>query len=102
MALKKQYLKSRPVCKVTFRVPEAAAQSAEIIHIVGEFNDWNIYASPMKRLKSGDFTLTIDLDIDNEYQFRYLIDEMFWENDWDADKYMPSSYGDCENSVVVV
>ena len=102
MALKKQYLKSRPVCKVTFRLPKNAAESAKNVHIVGEFNDWNIYATPMKRLKSGDFTTTMDLNINKEYQYRYLIDEMIWENDWQADKYTPSPYGDCENSVVVI
>jgi 1,4-alpha-glucan branching enzyme len=69
---------------------------------VGEFNGWNIYATPMKRLKSGDFTLTMNLDINKEYQYRYLIDEMIWENDWQADKYVLSPYGDCENSVVVI
>jgi hypothetical protein len=56
----------------------------------------------MKRLKSGDFTITIDLNINKEYQYRYLIDEMIWENDWQADKYVSSPYGDCDNSVVVV
>ena len=102
MALKKQYLKSRPVCKVTFRLTKNAAESAKNVHIVGEFNDWNIYATPMKRLKSGDFTTTMDLNINKEYQYRHLIDEMIWENDWQADKYTPSPYGDCENSVVVI
>ena len=102
MAFKKQYLKTRPVCKVTFRLPKAAAKSAKNVNIVGEFNSWNIYATPMKRLKSGDFTLTMNLDINKEYQYRYLIDEMIWENDWQADKYVPSPYGDCENSVVVI
>ena len=102
MAFKKQYLKTRPVCKVTFRLPKEAAKSAKVVHIVSDFNDWNIYATPMKRLKTGDFTLTVDLNINKEYQYRYLIDEMIWENDWQADKYVPSPYGDCENSVVVV
>jgi 1,4-alpha-glucan branching enzyme len=102
MALKKQYLKTRPVCKVTFRLPKEASKSANNVNIVGEFNGWNIYATPMKRLKSGDFTLTMNLDINKEYQYRYLIDEMIWENDWQADKYVLSPYGDCENSVVVI
>jgi hypothetical protein len=56
----------------------------------------------MKHLKSGDFTVTIDLEADREYQFRYLLDEKIWENDWEADKYVRSEYGNCENSVVVV
>jgi 1,4-alpha-glucan branching enzyme len=102
MSIKKQYLKSRPVCKVTFRLPKKAAGSAKAVHIVGEFNDWNIYATPMRGLKSGEFAVTLDLDIDREYQFRYLIDDQVWENDWDADKYLPTPFGDVENSVVIV
>jgi len=62
MSIKKQYLKSKPVCKVTFRLPEDTAGSAESANIVGEFNDWNIYATPMRKLKNGSFTVTIDLE----------------------------------------
>ena len=102
MSLKKQFLKSKPVCKVTFRLSRVAAKAAKTIHVVGEFNNWDVYATPMKCLKNGAFTVTIDLEQGREYQFRYLIDEMTWENDWDADKYLPSHFGNCENSVVVV
>jgi len=56
----------------------------------------------MKCLKDGSFTVTINLEQGREYQFRYLIDEMNWENDWDADKYLPSHFGNCENSVVAI
>ena len=102
MSIKKQYLKSKPVCKVTFRLPGEAVGSAESANIVGEFNDWNIYATPMKRLKNGSFTLTIDLEPNREYQFRYLLDDETWENDGEADKYVLHPYGDGENSVVVL
>lgn len=102
MSLKKQYLKSRPVCKVTFRLSKAAAQSAAHVHLVGEFNQWNILATPMKRLKNGSFTLTLDLEPDRSYQFRYLIDQIRWENDEKADKYVATQFGDCDNSVVIV
>jgi len=101
MSLKKQFLKSRPVCKVTFRLPKKAAKAAETVHVVGEFNNWDVYATSMKCLKNGSFTVTIDLEQGREYQFRYLIDETIWENDWDADKYLLSHFGNCENSVVV-
>jgi 1,4-alpha-glucan branching enzyme len=102
MSIKKQYLKSKPVCKVTFRLPSKAAKKANSVHVVGEFNDWNKQATPMKRLKNGEHVATMDLETGREYQFRYLIDENIWENDWDADKYIPSLYGGCENSIVVV
>ncbi|TSA56889.1 MAG: glycoside hydrolase [Planctomycetaceae bacterium] len=102
MSLKKQFLKSGSICKVTFRLPREAAGEAKTVHVVGEFNNWDVYATPMKCLKNGSFTVTINLEQGREYQFRYLIDETSWENDWDADKYLPSHFGNCENSVVVV
>ena len=99
MSIKKQYLKSKPVCKVTFRLPGEATGSA---NIVGEFNDWNIYATPMRKLKNGSFVVTLDLEPDREYQFRYLLDDETWENDGEADKYVSHPYGDGENSVVII
>ena len=102
MCIKKQYVKSKPICKVTFRLQKEVALSAKSVKIVGEFNDWSIKATPMKGLKNGEFKVTLDLDVDKEYQFRYLIDDMRWENDGNADKYVQSLYGECENSVVVV
>ena len=36
MAIKKQYLKSKPVCKVTFSVP---AKEATKVAVVGDFNE---------------------------------------------------------------
>jgi 1,4-alpha-glucan branching enzyme len=102
MSLTKQYLKSKPVCKVTFRVPAEAAKEANSVHIVGDFNSWDIYAIPLQKLRDGTFKITLELEPNHEYQFRYLIDENTWENDWDADKYVPTPYGNSENSVVVV
>jgi 1,4-alpha-glucan branching enzyme len=100
--MKKQYLKTKPVCKVTFRLQKEMAKSANTVNIVGDFNNWDIYATPMKKSKNGAFTVTLDLGLDTEYQFRYLIDETKWENDWNADKYVPTPYGNAENSVVIV
>lgn len=102
MSLTKQYLKSKPVCKVTFRVPAEAARDANTVHIVGDFNSWDIYAIPLQKLRDGTFKVTLELAPNHEYQFRYLIDENTWENDWNADKYVPTPFGNAENSVVVV
>ncbi|MDJ0783618.1 MAG: isoamylase early set domain-containing protein [Desulfosarcinaceae bacterium] len=102
MSLKKRYLKSKPVCKVTFRVPREVAKGAGAISIVGEFNDWQPGVTPMKSLKSGEFTATVDLAAGREYQFRYLIDGDTWENDGNADKYVRTCFGDSDNSVVIV
>ncbi|HDH06592.1 MAG TPA: glycoside hydrolase [Nitrospirae bacterium] len=99
--IEKQYMKSRTVCKVTFRLPKEAASGAETVTIVGDFNNWNITETPMKRLKNGDFKLTLELPCDREYSFRYLIDANRWEKDWFADKHIPGEE-EVDNSVVVV
>ncbi len=101
MSLKKQYLKSKPVCKVTFKVTAKEARGAQKINLVGDFNNWDQQATQMKHLKDNSFTVVVDLQKDNEYQYKYLLDGKHWENDWQADKYLSSPYGE-ENSVVVV
>jgi 1,4-alpha-glucan branching enzyme len=96
--LKKQYLKSKPICKVTFYLP--AAVKAETVHLVGDFNNWDEHATPMKKLKDDRFTVMLELEAGKEYQFRYLVDQSEWHNDWEADKYVPNPFSG-DNSVVV-
>lgn len=98
--IKKEYLKTRNACKVTFKLPKEAAPDASSVAIVGEFNGWDTEAHPMKRQINGDYTITLELEAGREYQYRYLIDHCRWENDYHADQYVKSPFGDCENSVV--
>jgi 1,4-alpha-glucan branching enzyme len=102
MSLSKRYLKTKDVCKVTFKLPRDAAPSAKRVHLVGDFNAWDAQATPMKKLKNGEYSATLDLTAGRRYQFRYLIDDRAWENDWHADEYVPTPYGNGDNSVVVV
>ena len=102
MSLKKRYLKSKPVCKVTFELPRKAAPAAESVGLAGDFNGWDPQVTPLTRKKSGDFNVTLELASGREYQFRYVIDGQTWENDWQADRYAPSEIPGVENSVVAV
>jgi 1,4-alpha-glucan branching enzyme len=97
--LKKSYSKTGQVCRVTFNLPGDIG--AESVLLCGEFTDWDADAKPMKRLKNGDFSLTLSLPASRSYRFRYLLDGNRWENDWQADGYVSNCYG-CEDSVVVV
>jgi len=101
IGVKKQYLKTGSECNVTFRLPQEAAPDATVITVVGEFNDWSLNDTPMKKLKNGTFTATLKLSCGNEYKFRYLIDSSRWENDWCADEYMPNAFGG-EDSVIKI
>ncbi len=102
MSLVKKHLKTKQVCKVTFRLPRELANDATKVTLVGEFNGWNRKSLPLEKLKSGDFKVTVDLESGREYQFRYLIDGETWQNDDGADRYVPSGFAGEENSVVAV
>lgn len=99
--IKKQYSTNSESCKVTFSIDHGTANAAKVVSLVGDFNDWDPNADPMKRAKSGDFSKTIKLDCGKRYEFRYLIDDSNWENDAKADDYTPGPYGS-DNSVVDV
>jgi len=101
MTIKKQYLKNKSQCKVTFRVQKEIGNGAKEMHVVGEFNEWDKCATPMKNHKDGTFSVSVGLDLNKRYQFRYLADGMNWLNDKDADTYIHCPYGNCENSVVL-
>ena len=102
MSLKKQYLKSKPECKVTFTLPKEALLKAKKITLVGEFNNWSKSKTPMKKMENGSASISLTLKTGREYQYRYLINGKTWENDWEADKYVASSIPGVENSVVIL
>ena len=96
MAITKQYLKSKPVCKVTFSVPAA---EAEKVSVLGTFNKWGEEnALNLKKMKNGTFRGTVDLPKDSSHEFRYLIDETF-VNDEQADAFNTNEFGG-ENAVL--
>ena len=99
MSLKKQFLKSKPICKVSFRVDATEVSGAKKVQLLGDFNNWDKSTEPMTALKSNDFTAVLELETGKEYQFRYLIDGLVWKNDPQADSFVANSFGE-ENSVV--
>ncbi|MFP4419460.1 MAG: isoamylase early set domain-containing protein [Desulfococcaceae bacterium] len=100
MPVKKQFLKSRPICKVTFRLPKEEAEGADSAFLVGDFNDWEEQSTPMKILKSGDFTVTVDLETGREYHYRFKLPGDRWKSDPEAESYASSPFPGVENSVV--
>ncbi len=96
MAITKQYLKSKPVCKVTFSLP---AEEAKNVKVIGTFNGWNEKkALELKKFKNGTFKGTVDLEKDNSYEFRYVVDGAF-VNDDQADSLVENDFG-TENGVL--
>jgi 1,4-alpha-glucan branching enzyme len=97
MIEKRQFLKTKPVCKVTFKLKT----EAESLALVGDFNNWNEASTPMKKAKDGTFSVSVEMESGREQQFRYLADGRKWLNDEAADKYVTTALGS-ENSVVIL
>ncbi len=102
MGIKKKYLPEDGVCRVTFTLPSDIAEKAKTANVVGEFNNWNPEGHPMKKRKNGQFYLSMELQSNNEYQFRYLVDGRNWETDLEADALVSTPFEDEYNSVVKV
>ncbi len=97
--LKKNYSKTRATCRVTFKL--SAEVNADTAVLCGEFNQWDATVNPMKRLKDGSFSTTVSVSTGDSYRFRYLLDGERWENDWEADAYLPNTYG-ADDSILTV
>lgn len=86
------------VAQVTFTLP--AGVWAESIHLVGDFNGWSRTAHPFQRTRDGRWTLTLELEVDRVYRFRYLLDGTEWTNDSHADSY--ASHSKAGNVSVII
>lgn len=85
--VKKQYSKSKPVCKVTFSLTtEQVGKNAEV-RVLGNFNDWSWDKGLEMKSKKKAYTASIELPAGATYEFRYLIGGHTWFNDESADDY---------------
>lgn len=79
---------------VTFSLP--AAEWIDRAVLAGDFNLWSLQAHPMVR--EGDrFTVTVPLERDRRYRYRFVVNDVDWVNDPSADAYEPNDHGsdDC-------
>jgi 1,4-alpha-glucan branching enzyme len=90
---KKKFLKTN--CKVEFSVP---AENVQSVQVIGDFNEWDESATPMEK-KGKAFKATLDLNLNQQYEFRYLVNGADWRNDGSADGTVPNAFG-TENAVV--
>lgn len=84
--------------KVTFALPKEAVENAETVAVLGDFNNWQ-EGIVLSKQKDGSFKIAVELEIGRSYEYRFLINGQKWENDWAAEQYAPTPYGNY-NSVV--
>jgi 1,4-alpha-glucan branching enzyme len=88
----------RPMCRVTFTLPQS--MWAVDVSLVGDFNGWQRKVTPLTRVRDGEWSVTVNLEVGRAYQMRYLVDNERWLNDPGADAYVSNPFGS-DNFVVV-
>ncbi|HEY3735423.1 MAG TPA: isoamylase early set domain-containing protein [Streptosporangiaceae bacterium] len=84
--------KSRPdhddVVRVTFVLP--ADQPAGAVSVVGNFNDWDPFAHPLRRRSNGTRSAVVKIPAGSRLHFRYLAEGGLWFDDEAANDRDPS------------
>ena len=89
--IKKSFVKSKKQYKVTFEVPVEQIGKGRDVRVLGTFNGWSWDKG--LNMSSGKSAYKADIHLaPGEYQFRYLVDNQEWKNDWDAPGYTASGY----------
>ena len=80
--------------KFDFSAPET-----KDVSLVGNFNQWNSQANPMKKDKKGMWKVTLSLE-PGRYEYRLIVDGN-WENDPSCSGHVANEFGG-ENYVRIV
>ena len=73
--------------RVTFALP--ADQPVGAVSVVGDFNDWDPFAHPLRRRANGTRSAAVTVPAGTMLRFRYLAEGGVWFNDetapaWDG------------------
>ena len=101
MSLEKKFLKTKPVCKVKFSLADDAVALASTVALVGDFNDWSPITTPLKKSRTGGWSISLDFETGRSYQFRYLVNGESWLNEPQADGYVANGFG-TDNAVLAL
>ncbi|HEV2374432.1 MAG TPA: isoamylase early set domain-containing protein [Streptosporangiaceae bacterium] len=81
--------KTRPgrngTVRVTFTLPADEPRGA--VSVVGDFNDWNPFAHPMRRRAGGTRSAAVTVQAGSMLRFRYLAEGGVWFDDETAPAY---------------
>jgi len=65
--------------RVTFALP--ADEPCGAVSVVGDFNNWNPFAHPLRRRANGTRSAAVTVPAGTMLRFRYLADGGVWFND---------------------
>lgn len=91
------------VKNITFNLPAEAMQGVNEAIVLGDFNSWNPENAPkLEKQKDGSFNTVLALEAGKTYQYRFLLDNTRWVNDYNAQRYQAVPGYGVENSVITI
>jgi Carbohydrate-binding module 48 (Isoamylase N-terminal domain) len=75
--------------KVSFILPRDGGR----VSVVGDFNDWDPFAHPLRPRSNGTRSVAVTLPPGGRYAFRYLSEGGRWHDDAAADAFEPNGAG---------
>jgi 1,4-alpha-glucan branching enzyme len=95
--LEKELLENGTV-RVTFRISHYIW--ADSISLVSDFNGWDACSHPLHQTRDdGEWHISVVLQRNRTYRFRYLVDGREWMDDDHADGYEPNPFGGFDSVV---
>ncbi len=89
--------------KVTFTLPAEALGEATEAVLLGDFNNWDVNeAVGLKVQKDGTLKATVALEAGKTYEYRFLLNDGRWVNDWNAEQYVFKAGLSVDNCVITV
>jgi hypothetical protein len=81
--IKKARLDRNRVVRITFVLP--ADEPPGAVSVVGDFNDWNPFANPLRRRANSTRSAVVSVPANSTVRFRYLAEGGQWFDDDTAD-----------------
>jgi len=106
MSIKKQFLKNKPIVKVTFEVSKEIANGAASIDLLSEHNQWQ--AIELKKFKNGKFKVAENISTEERegLQFIYKVTSETGEESIllpdGADNYVDNGMNDGGKNAVIL
>ena len=89
--------------KITFTLPAEALGTATEAILLGDFNGWNLEKGiGLSVQPDGSLAASVALEPGKTYEYRFLLNNGTWVNDWAAEQYVYNTAFGVENSVVIV
>ena len=88
---------------ITFTLPAEALDGASEAFLLGDFNHWNPENAPkLEKQKDGSFKTVAKLEEGKTYEYRFLLNDGRWVNDYNAQSYTLVNGLHVDNCVITV